>query len=891
MRAQLRSNAGAVIRNPVAITLSLAFAFLIAILMGIGWLGLSRMGRVNNDLNEIFEKHWAKVHMTRDIVRYSSRNNQLTLQVFLQTRKEDAEVYFARRSENVAAITRLLKEIEARVDSDEERQRLAVVLAARDQFSASYRRAINLVMEKNDFVAARKEMTNVTVPLQMQYHDIIEGFVQYEIDQMNKARAEKQANYAAARRLVIWLILAGIVIAVSIAIFVTRKTAHDDEQRELAKEEFRKLNEGLEEKVQERTQKLEQEIRERKQYEADLRWMAVVVDASRDAILSETVDGTILSWNPGAERLFGYSAAEAIGQSVAMLSPPACRGGMQALLDKVKGGDNAEQFETTRLKKDGTPVHLALTLSPIRDDKGAVVGISAIARDVGERKKMEEDLRAASQRTIHLLDSITDAFFGTDEKFRFIYVNQQATKLLRRPREKLLGSTIWEVFSEFAGTPFETETRRAMEQRTAVHFEEFYAPLGMWLDVRQYPSIEGLSLLVRDVTEKRAFESQLRQGQKMEAIGQLSGGVAHDFNNLLGVIIGHTDLMEGRTSQDSPLRNSMNEIKKASQSAASLTRQLLAFSRQQVLAPRVLDLNAVILNVEKMLRRLIGEHVELKTALDPALGHIKADQGQIEQVIINLAVNARDAMPQGGTIRIETSNVNGNGIPADQHSTQPTGPCVLLKVTDTGSGMSAETQAHIFEPFFTTKELGKGTGLGLATVYGIVKQSDGYIWVDSEVGKGSTFWIYLPVCEETAQAEKATAGKTESLPGKETVLLVEDEEGLRELTRTLLAESGYKVLEAERPERALEIAREYRGPIHLLLTDVVMPGMNGPALARKLVQTRREMKVLFVSGYANFSQPEMLDSEAVLLPKPFTQASLLKKLREVLDAQLSPTSS
>jgi two-component system cell cycle sensor histidine kinase/response regulator CckA len=391
--------------------------------------------------------------------------------------------------------------------------------------------------------------------------------------------------------------------------------------------------------------------------------------------------------------------------------------------------------------------------------------------------------------------------------------------------------------------------------------------------------------IVKDITEQKILEKQLRQAQKMEAIGQLTGGIAHDFNNLLGVIIGYSELLEADPSQTDSVRKKCLQIKKAGHSAASLTRQLLAFSRQQLLEPRVLDLNAVVGNLEKMLLRLIGEDINLSSALDPALGNIKADPGQIEQVIMNLVVNARDAMPDGGRLTIETANVDLDEEYARRHHPVSPGPYVVLTVSDTGCGMDAETQSHIFEPFFTTKELGKGTGLGLATVYGVVRQSDGHIWVYSEPGHGTTFKIYFPRTDKAAQLEKPNDGSAESLRGAEIILLVEDQEALRELARDLLVDSGYTVLEAAHPDAAMEISRQHNGPIDLLITDVVMPGMNGRALAEKLAQTRPEMRVVYMSGYTGFSHRDLLDSEAIVIAKPFTRDTLLRKLRELLESQ------
>jgi len=402
--------------------------------------------------------------------------------------------------------------------------------------------------------------------------------------------------------------------------------------------------------------------------------------------------------------------------------------------------------------------------------------------------------------------------------------------------------------------------------------------------------VEKLVIVNRDVTERKHLEDQFRQSQKMEAVGRLSGGVAHDFNNLLGVIIGYGEIVQEGTPEDSSLRTCVDEMLKAGHRAASLTRQLLAFSRQQVMDPKVLDLNLVVKDMEKMLKRLISEDIQLKTDLDPELVRIKADQGQLEQVIMNLAVNARDALPKGGELVLSTSNFY-----MDQHYVRrypyPVSPgdYVLLTVADNGIGMDAATRARVFEPFFTTKEKGKGTGLGLSTVYGVVKQSGGYIEVLSEPGAGTTFKIYLPKVEDALDPQKQSAELPSSLHGTETVLLVEDEVALRKLSRHLMELCGYEVLEAESGAEALKIAREYKGTIHLLLTDVVMPGMSGRALADQLVKQMPETRVVYMSGYTGQTVGEhgVLAEGSFFLPKPFTRQALARKLREALDGSVA----
>jgi len=381
------------------------------------------------------------------------------------------------------------------------------------------------------------------------------------------------------------------------------------------------------------------------------------------------------------------------------------------------------------------------------------------------------------------------------------------------------------------------------------------------------------------------IQDQLLQAQKMEAIGRLAGGIAHDFNNLLMVISGHGQLLLPQFHSEHPLRPSLEAINDTAERAAGLTRQLLAFSRQQVLQPRVLDLNAVVADLAPMLRRLIGEDVELATALDPALGHVKADAGQLAQVVMNLAVNARDAMPRGGRLMLETANLVLDAAYTRRHVEVAPGPYVMLAVSDTGTGMDAPTRARVFEPFFTTKGPGQGTGLGLATSYGIVKQSGGTIWVYSEPGRGTTFKIYLPRVDEPVDVSAPRRDPAEPAFGSETILLVEDEERVRALVRTILAHHGYTVLDAPHPDEALVTSARHLGPIHLLLTDVVMPQMSGPGLADRLTPTRPEMKVLYMSGYTDNAvvQHGVLAPGAAFLQKPFTPDQLARTVRDVLD--------
>jgi len=393
--------------------------------------------------------------------------------------------------------------------------------------------------------------------------------------------------------------------------------------------------------------------------------------------------------------------------------------------------------------------------------------------------------------------------------------------------------------------------------------------------------------VINDVTERKRLEEQFRQAQKMEAVGRLAAGVAHDFNNLLTAILGTTDLMLEDLATDDPDREGLLDIRSASERAAVLTRQLLTFSRQQVVSPQVLRLNDLVLELEKLLRRLLGEDVAIRVAVAPDCGGVKADPGQLEQVIVNLAVNARDAMPNGGRLTLETKNVDLDADYPTDRVTIPAGRYVMLAVTDTGTGMDAPTKARIFEPFFTTKPVGKGTGLGLATVYGAVQQSGGFIWLYSEVGQGTSFKIYLPRVD-AGEAQAAAEEAAVVLDGSETVLVAEDEDAVRQIIEEALQARGYRVMVARDGNEALALAGRHTGQIDLLVTDVVMPDMNGRELSQRLTQVRPTIKTLYLSGYTDDAilHHGVLQEGVAFLQKPFSLGVLARKIRDVIEARL-----
>jgi PAS domain S-box-containing protein len=517
--------------------------------------------------------------------------------------------------------------------------------------------------------------------------------------------------------------------------------------------------------------------------------------------------------------------------------------------------------------------------------------IQRIRRQLSERDEMFRLISENAEDLIAVLDA---------EGHR-IYNSPGYKKLFGYTHEELQGVPIADqIHPDDRERVIETR-RQSFETGASIQLEyRFRRKDGEWRILESTGSpvqnargeVEKLVVVSRDITERkqaeemlRQREGQLRQSQKMEAVGRLSGGIAHDFNNLLGVIIGYSEDIESRVAKGDPLRKSAEEIRKAGNRAAALIHQLLAFSRQQVLQSRVLDVNLLISDMGEMLRRLIGPHIELKTNLDPELGRVKADQSQMEQIIVNLGVNARDAMPEGGTLLIEGANVYLDETDARSLPFLRPGPHVLLTVSDTGVGMDAETQAHIFEPFFTTKERGKGTGLGLATVYGVVKQSGGIVGVQSEPGKGATFRIYLPQVAEQLVAPAPALSETNIPTGTETVLVVDNEEALLELTSDLLARSGYKVLSARDGIEALETARSFDGTIHLLLTDVTMPKLSGPALAKHMTDLRPGIRVVFMTGQEelNATPRENTPRDGEYLQKPFHRDILIRKIRETLD--------
>ena len=758
------------------------------------------------------------------------------------------------------------------------------------------------------------------------------------------------------------------------------------------------------------------DITARQRAEETVMRLAAIVESSQDAIIAKDLTCRITSWNKGAELMFGYSAEDAIGQDISILAPAGRSSEMQRIIEELKAGRLIKNFETVRMAKSGRIIHVSLTVSPVLDSNGNVVGASSIARDITAPKLAEEALRRANETSIYaspvpiiaadkqsrvtmwnpaaealfgwseeevvgkaipiippeeksaavelhgrlvageilrgvdvlrqtrdgsilaikmsaapirdenrkvkgiigFLTNITDlqrsetALRQAEQKYRAIFENAaegiyqstlEGKYLAANPAlARMLGfdspeeliSTRTDISAQrYVSREKHTEFVRIMTEYGAVQNFEYEAlrkdkkTILVSENARVVRDFAGKILYfegtVEDITRQRELEHQLRQMQKIEAVGRLAGGVAHDFNNILMAISSYAELLE-RKLTDPTTGRYVSEIVKATKRGSSLTDGLLTFSRKQVLSPKVLDLNALIAEHLKMLARLIPENIELKFAAGGDLGHVKADPSQVQQVLMNLIINARDAMANGGRLVLQTTNAelsSGNSL----DNQDATAKYVLVSVTDTGCGMDSETMSHIFEPFFTTKEQGKGTGLGLAIVFGIVKQSGGQVSVHSEPDKGTTFKVYFPMVEAAIERENADVVKRSST-GTETILLVEDEDGVRNSTAEYLRDTGYTVLTAAGGPEALQVAEQYDRPIHLLLTDVIMPFMSGRELAEIVTSRRSEIRIVFMSGYSDnlLSTHQILDTKHKLLRKPFSLESLGQYIREVLES-------
>jgi hypothetical protein len=649
--------------------------------------------------------------------------------------------------------------------------------------------------------------------------------------------------------------------------------------------------------------------------------LAVLLEAVPDAIISTTPDGRIASWNRAAGKLYGYAATEIVGRRGDVLFPPADRGDWADIVVRLARGELVNRPQIAQLRRDGSGLTVALAAAPIFDASGAVVGAAAVARDVDTQLRAQAKFEG-------LLNAAPDAMVGVARDGRITLVNAQAERLFGYHRDELLGEQVeilvpdglregharyrYDYFADPQPRPMGHDRTLAARRKDGTDF-----PAEISLSALETEDGLVVSAAIRDVTDRLAaaaererlkaaaererLEAQLHHARRLESLGQLAGGVAHDFNNLLAVMINYTAFVAeqiARVADTDPTgswetaRSDLAQVLRAGERATALTHQLLAFGRREVIRPRVLSLNSAVTEVEHLLRRTLGEHIQLQAVLEPDLWLTVADPGQLEQVLVNLAVNARDAMPEGGTLTISTGNAT---VAAADHAQPPPGrPAglppvpgryVRLRVADTGTGMPPEVADRAFEPFFTTKAKGRGTGLGLATVYGIITQAGGHVEIQSAPGAGTAVVVLLPVTEQQATAGDEPATPRPLVRGGETVLVVEDERALREVASRILGRHGYHVLTAGSGPEALKIVEHRTDGIHLLLTDVVMPQMLGEELAAKVRELCPDICVLYMSGYAQpvLASQGTLDDGVTLVEKPFSEPVLLERVREVLD--------
>jgi two-component system, cell cycle sensor histidine kinase and response regulator CckA len=635
------------------------------------------------------------------------------------------------------------------------------------------------------------------------------------------------------------------------------------------------------------------DITERKRAQQALILFRALIDRTNDAIeVFDPETGRFLDVNEKACIDHGYTREEYLALRVSDL-------------DSTKGNpivwaENIEYLrrfgfrvhEGQHRRKDGSVFPVEINVNYVRLDRDYMI---AVVRDITERKGAEQALIESHSLLNAVVEGTTDAVFVKDLQGRYLMINSAGARFLGKSVEEVVGKHDRELFTPDSAENVLESDRQVMATGQSQVFEEtataanvtrtYLVSKGVYRD--HQGKIIGLIGISRDITELKRLEQQFLQAQKMDAVGRLAGGVAHDFNNLLTVINGYSELIFNTLRPDDPNCELLTEIQKAGDRAANLTRQLLAFSRKQVLQPRFVNLNILLNELLKLLKRLIGEDIELTFTPNPRLGLAKIDPGLFEQAIINLAVNARDAMPQGGRLSIETHNAEIDKDFTRSHPEVRSSRYVMISVSDSGHGMDLATKSRIFEPFFTTKAPGKGTGLGLAMVYGFVKQSGGDIEVVSELGNGTTFKVYLPVAEELIPSTKSDSDTLKISKGTETVLLVEDEDAVRSLSRLILQSSGYTVLEARNGQEAMWVAQQHQGTIHILVTDLVMPRMNGRQLADLLGQIRPQMKILFMSGYTDEAvlRHGVSESTVAFLQKPFSPIGLARKVREVLDTR------
>ncbi len=625
----------------------------------------------------------------------------------------------------------------------------------------------------------------------------------------------------------------------------------------------------------------------------ELQRLRLAIEASGDIVFTTDANGLFTYVNPQFERAYGYRAPDVVGRATPrILKSGTSTAAEYAAFWSQLTSNTVVKREFVNRRRDGALLPIETSANPIVDGAGRVIGFLAVQRDITMRRQMEAALHESERRYRTLADTAPDAIFIVNRDRLIEYANEFAAERFGLLTGQIVGKRVDEVFSRETAQLMWQQLSTVLTTGQKQFFEDrFDGPAGeLWFDTWLVPmrdeagNVRAVMGVARDVAARKVLERQFLQAQKMEVVGRLAGGIAHDFNNLLTAILGYTELLQERLADAPDALADLSEITKAGERASRLTRQLLAFSRKQTMAPELVDVNGLVADLSKMLARTLGEDIELSVVAGAGVAPIVADPGHLEQVLLNLAVNARDAMPKGGKLTIATANIDIDEATARRHVGSKPGSYVSLTVRDTGCGIPQDVLAHVFEPFFTTKP--QGTGLGLATVYGIATQHGGHVTIDSRPDAGTTVIVYWPRGETAIRSADQTPEASHARGGAETILLVEDERPLRLLMRRTLERYGYNILEAVDVFDALNLAGTFEGPIKLLLSDVVMPGLNGPDLAQRIVARRRDIKVLYVSGFPNSLLPERAQKRDFMafLPKPFTPNTLAQKVRECLDA-------
>jgi two-component system, cell cycle sensor histidine kinase and response regulator CckA len=906
-------------RLDVRLRLGATFCLLAAVLFVVGWQGVSYLRQLDREMQEVIYDRLSEEQQVREAFHLSDLNSRIMLSIFLIDDQVEIKRLLAQRAANSKRITELFDAIASRLNTEEEKRLLAAVEAARKSYIESYKLALAKLLDEHHAGEAKKMMVEVSLPSIAVYHTAWGVFTQHQIDKIEKAIKQSKADFALAQRRLEFMVFLASLITVATALYVTSRVTREVADRQRAQKDLKESNDLLEQRIQQRTAELAQtnhtlqmEVVEHTRVEEELRLKSAFLEAQ----VNSSLDGILVVDQNRKTSLQNQRFVDLFKLPRHIADEEADENRFRWVTEKIK---NPEPFIQKVLHlyahpneishdeiglKDGTT--LDRHSFPAIGKDGKYYGRVWTFRDITARKRAEEALRASDEKFRQLAGNISDVFWMTSPDMQQVhYVSpayeriwgRSAASLDEHPQE-------WAeaILPEERDHVFATFGRLAKgEPSVDVEFR-ITRPDGevRWIHSRGFQVRDAAGRVIRltgiasDITERKRIESQMIQSQRLETVGKLAGGVAHEFNSILTAIIGQSEIILSDLPPESRLCKNAAEIRQAADRAAVLTRQLLAYGRKQILQPETLDLNRVLAGMESTLHHLVGRGVNVRIVAGPGLKAVKTDPGQIEQVIVNITMNAAEVMPNGGKLTLETANVTLDDEYVSHFSDLKAGEYVMLAISDTGTGISQETKKHLFEPFFSTKGVGQGAGLGLATCYGIIKQSGGHINVYSELSRGATFKIYLPQVEARTEIPAPRHDAAHLPRGTETILLVEDDPALREMASTLLTRLGYTVLAAADGVEALSL-KHRRGAEHidLVFTDVVMPHMSGKELSDRFRVLYPQTRVLFTSAYTENAivHQGVLNPGVTLLQKPFTPSALAVKVREVLDRDdLAPAS-